>query len=66
MKKSFLLLILGVLACMLPARAQVVTTEPTPLQEDSEGVVVFFHADEGNQGLMNMPPEPHIYAQVSA
>lgn len=64
MKKSFLLLILGVLACMLPARAQVVTTEPTPLQEDSEGVVVFFHADEGNQGLMNMPPETHIYAHT--
>ena len=64
MKKSFLLLILGVLACMLPARAQVVTTGRTPLQEDSEGVVVFFHADEGNQGLMNMPPETHIYAHT--
>lgn len=64
MRKSILLLILGVMACVPALRAQVVTTEPTPLQEDSENVVVFFHADEGNRGLINMAPDTHIYAHT--
>lgn len=45
-------------------RAQVVTTSPSPLQENSEGVEIYFHADKGSQGLINTPQTEAIYAHT--
>ena len=53
----------AVMTMFTAARAQV-TTEPAPLQEDTEGVTIFFHADEGNKGLIDMPASTHIYAHT--
>lgn len=64
MKNFFFVLVTALLLCIPAVRAQVVTTEPDPLQEDSQNVVVYFHADEGNKGLINMPASTHIYAHT--
>lgn len=64
MKKNAILLFLCLLSCIPALRAQVVTTDPAPLQEDSRNVVIYFHADEGSKGLAGMPPETHIYAHT--
>lgn len=46
--------------------AQIVTTEPSPLQEASRGVVLTYHADSplGNGGLANLPEQTDIYAHI--
>lgn len=44
-------------------RAQV-TTEPTPLYDNSQNVVIYFHADEGNKKLANQPESVEIYAHT--
>lgn len=41
-----------------------VTTDPSPLQEDSKNVTVYFHADQGNKGLMGQPASAGIYAHT--
>lgn len=64
MKKFINIFLLLLLPCTLAMRADVVTTVPTPLQEDSENVEIYFHADEGNKGLMGMPQDTHIYAHT--
>lgn len=63
MRKTYLLMmcLLGLAAGL---KAQVVTTEPTPLQEDSENVAVYFHADEGNQELKGTPATTPLYAHT--
>lgn len=63
MKKNLFTLLGVLLTFTMGMRAQV-TTNPDPLQEDSEGVTIYFHADEGNKGLMNMPSDTHIYAHT--
>ena len=63
MKKSLLLPLLAVLMWIPAIRAQV-TTEPSPLQEDAQNVVIYFHADEGNKGLINQPASEPIYAHT--
>lgn len=63
MRKTYLLLMMCLLGLAAGLRAQV-TTEPTPLQEDSQNVVIYFHADEGNKGLMGCPPTTAIYAHT--
>lgn len=65
MKKTYLFLLMCILGCVPAIKAQV-TTEPSPLQEDSEGVVIYFHADEGNQGLKGVPSNTAIYAHTGA
>lgn len=65
MLKLKLTSLLAILALAIPAlRAQVVTTEPTPLYDNSENVVIYFHANEGNKGLMNLPESTAIYAHT--
>ena len=64
MKKTILLAILSIVALVPSLRAQVVTTEPTPLQEDSENVVVYFHADQGNKGMMGLSSDTKVYAHT--
>lgn len=61
--KKFYLLIAGLLAMVTGLRAQV-TTDPSPLQEDSQNVVVYFHADQGNKGLMGCAATEGIYAHT--
>ncbi len=65
MKKvcSFLLVLM---LAMLPAYAQIVTTEPSPLQEHSQGVVLTYHADSplGNNGLANLASSFDVYAHI--
>lgn len=63
MKTKLSLIAAAVMTLCMTSRAQV-TTEPTPLQEDSEGVTIFFHADEGNKGLIDMPSDTQIYAHT--
>lgn len=63
MRKKLLMIAAAVMTMFTAARAQV-TTEPAPLQEDTEGVTIFFHADEGNKGLIDMPASTHIYAHT--
>lgn len=48
----------------LPARADVVTYEPMPLQQNSQNVTIYFHADEGSQGLLNSAASTAIYAHT--
>lgn len=43
-----------------------VTTEPYPLQESSQDVKIFFHADQGNKGLMGVSPTTKVYAHTWA
>lgn len=62
--KSFFLSILALLACVVGVSAQVVTTEPSPLLIDANNVVVYFHADQGNKGLINTPASSAIYAHT--
>lgn len=61
--KKFYLLLAVVLTFAVSLKAQV-TTEPSPLQEDSQNVVVYFHADQGNKGLMNSAATEGIYAHT--
>lgn len=63
MKKTLLTTLLT-LFCVIGLRAQVVTTTPSPLQEDSQDVTIYFHADQGNKGLANLPASTEIYAHT--
>ncbi|MDE7402685.1 MAG: hypothetical protein K2M87_04655 [Muribaculaceae bacterium] len=62
MRKTHLLILMALMLCLPAVRAQVVTTEPSPLQEDSENVVIYFHSDRGNRGLLGAPATEPIYA----
>ena len=60
-KLSFLILmLLGVAGIM---RAQV-SSDPAPLQEDSENVWIYFYADQGDQGLKGQPASQPVYAHT--
>ncbi|MBD5207078.1 MAG: hypothetical protein HDS79_02240 [Bacteroidales bacterium] len=64
MLKTYLALVALFVAGCFGLRAQVVTTEPSPLQEDSKDVVIYFHADRGNKGLMGQAASAQIYAHT--
>lgn len=64
MKRLRLILLLMLSSIAVALNAQVVTTSPNPLQEDSEGVTIFFHADQGNKGMMNLPATTAVYAHT--
>lgn len=64
MKNFFLtLMALFVPALICPAQA-IITTEPDPLQEDAQNVVIYYHADQGNKKLMGYPASEPIYAHT--
>ncbi len=46
--------------------AQIVTTSPAILQEDSKNVVLTYHADQGNKGLMGLSSSTAVYAHIGA
>lgn len=64
MLKLKLTALLAMLAMVIPALQAQVTTEPTPLYDNSQNVVIYFHANEGNKGLMNQPESTVIYAHT--
>lgn len=66
--RKFIYLLLLVLTPFLAsqAKAQVVTTTPTDLQQDSQNVEIFFHADQGNKTLAGTPQSSPLYADVKA
>ncbi|MDE6717670.1 MAG: Por secretion system protein, partial [Muribaculaceae bacterium] len=64
MVKNYLMMLVMLAACAFGVSAQVVTTEPTPLQEDATDVKIYFHADEGDKGLMGQPADAALYAHA--
>ncbi len=62
--KKLNLLLFAVLAFAVRANSQIITTSPSPLQESSQNVEIFFHADEGNKGLMGQPASESVYAHT--
>ena len=62
--KSLYITLLALLSVTFGLNAQVVTSTPSPLQEDSENVVIYFHADQGNRGLANQPASASLYAHT--
>ena len=64
MKKIFLLAALTILASSLGIRAQIVTSSPSPVQEDTQDLIVYYHADMGNKQLADLPPSTLIYAHT--
>lgn len=64
MKKLNLLLVAVTLLGAPGVRGQIVTTEPAVLQESSQNVVIYYHADQGNKGLINQPSSEPIYAHT--
>ncbi|MDE5840772.1 MAG: hypothetical protein K2H49_07610 [Muribaculaceae bacterium] len=65
MLKTYLMSLLMMAATVLGLSAQV-TSDPSPLQEDSKGVKILFHADQGNKGLMGLPATAKVYAHTGA
>ena len=63
MMKTYMLTLLMTAVSVLGLSAQV-TSEPSPLQEDSQDVTIFFHADQGNKGLMGLAPTDKVYAHT--
>ncbi len=64
MKHLYLTILAGM--CMgLAAQAQsIVTSSPSPLQMNSENVVITYYADQGNKGLMGLPSTTEVYAHT--
>ncbi len=58
-----LLLLLAILACGCGLRAQI-TTDPSPVQMSSEGIVIYFHADQGRKELSGLSSTAQIYAHT--
>ena len=63
MKKLYLLSLIVAICANFGLRAQV-TTDPTPLQENSENVKIYFHADQGNKGLIGLNANTKVYAHT--
>ena len=63
--KSYIITLVMTLMCALCAKAaDVVTTDPSPIQLSSKDVVVYFHADRGTAGLKGQPASAQIYAHT--
>lgn len=63
MKKFYSLIFL--LTCLgMGIHAQIVTTSPAILQENSRDIVITFHADEGNKGLAGLTEKDAVYAHT--
>ncbi len=63
--KSYLSMLAAWLLCAFGASAaDVVTSSPTPLQVTSENVSIFFHADQGNKGMMGLAADAEVYAHT--
>lgn len=63
MQKKLLLSMGLIVATALASQAQV-TYSPVPLQESSQDVTIYFHADQGNKALANLAPSELVYAHT--
>ena len=63
--KTYVMSLLMMAVTVLGLSAQV-TSDPSPLQEDSKDVKILFHADQGNKGLMGLPATAKVYAHTGA
>lgn len=59
-----IIMLLALVLTAAGAKAQIVTTSPELLQIGSKDVTIFFHADQGNRGLADMPASAAIYAHT--
>lgn len=64
MTKTLLTTLLLLIAGVFQIQAQVITTEPSPLYDNSENVVIYFHANQGNKALANLSASTKVYAHV--
>ena len=64
MKKLIFLSALTLLLTAFGANAQIVTSSPSPVQEDTQNLTIYFHADQGNKGLANLPQGTPVYAHT--
>ncbi|MDE5651978.1 MAG: hypothetical protein K2I48_00750, partial [Muribaculaceae bacterium] len=64
MLKLKLTALLALLAIAIPGLKAQVTSEPSPLYDNSENVVVYFHADQGNKALANLPESTAVYVHT--
>lgn len=65
MKQLYLAILSFILCCAVSVNAQqIVSTSPSPLQENSSDVVITYYADRGNQGLMGSTSSQPIYAHI--
>ncbi len=55
--------LLFIVAAVMGVNAQV-TSSPSPLQEDSQDVKIYFHADQGTKGLMGLKATDKVYAHT--
>lgn len=63
--KSYIVVLFFVLCGALGLNAAgVVTTEPSPLQQGSRDVVIYFHADQGSKGLKGSAASAELYAHT--
>lgn len=62
--KSYITVLLMMMFVAFGVKSQIVTSEPSPLQQNSENVVIYYHADQGNKGLINQPESSPIYAHT--
>ena len=63
--KSYLYMLAALLMCAFSAKAaDVVTSTPSPLQQESKNVVVYFHADQGNKGCAGLSASTGLYAHT--
>lgn len=58
-----LLFLLAILIGTCGLRAQI-TTSPSPVQMSSQGLVIYFHADQGGKELAGLPSTALIYAHT--
>lgn len=63
--KSYLHMLAAMLLCAFGASAaDVVTSSPSPLQETSENVIIYFHADQGDKGMAGLASTAEVYAHT--
>lgn len=60
--RLFVPMLLGIMA--LSVRAQIVTTSPSPVTQESSPIVITFHAAEGNGGLKGLVKSTAVYAHT--
>ena len=63
--KRLYLITLMILVLAGIARAQV-SSSPSPLQEDSNDIWIYFYADQGSKGLMDQAASDPVYAHTGA
>lgn len=55
-----------ILTCLnaLTISAQIITSSPAMIQRSSSGIVITYHADQGNRGLADLPTSDAVYAHT--